>query len=129
MAVIDNRPVINLPGPMPATYFGMDWCVRAVVCRFLGIPLPVRPVVRAVLRGECPRRGLPGGFEFFSRMILVRSKESGGVNYEAYPVPPRRVPGMRTAGFHNGQYIFRGPRPALPGDEIDVELLYGPEFT
>jgi molybdopterin molybdotransferase/putative molybdopterin biosynthesis protein len=128
IAVIDNKPAINVPGPMLASYFVMDWCVRGIVCRFLGIPMPVRPFVKAVLRGESPRRGLPDGFEFFSRMILTPVC-GGPVNYEARPVPLERVPGMRTVGFHNGQYIFRGPRPAGPGDEIEVELLCGPEYA
>jgi molybdopterin molybdotransferase/putative molybdopterin biosynthesis protein len=123
VAVIDNKPVINVPGPMLAAYFTMDWCIRGIVCRFLGIPVPVRSTVKAVLRGETPRRALPDGFEFFSRMILTRIDTDGGVNYEARPVPLDRVPGMRTMGFHNAQYIFKGPYPASPGDEIEVELL------
>jgi molybdopterin molybdotransferase/putative molybdopterin biosynthesis protein len=123
-AVAENKPVINLPGPMLATYFGMDWCIRAIVCRFLGIPVPVKPRVRAVLREECPRRGLPDGFEFFCRVNLVRA----GEDLEAWPIPQEPLEHARAAGFSIGQCIFRGPSPSVPGDEIEVELLRGPEY-
>jgi molybdopterin molybdotransferase/putative molybdopterin biosynthesis protein len=48
IALINGKPVINLPGPMIAAYYGMDWCIRAIVCRALGIPRPERRTVKAV---------------------------------------------------------------------------------
>ncbi|MBO5460420.1 MAG: molybdopterin molybdotransferase MoeA [Ruminococcus sp.] len=35
IAVIDNKPVINVPGPAIACFYSMDWCVREVVNRLL----------------------------------------------------------------------------------------------
>jgi molybdopterin molybdotransferase/putative molybdopterin biosynthesis protein len=122
VAVIDGKPVINLPGPLLATYFGLDWCVRAVVCRALGIPVPKRPVVRARLTGSGEPRQLPPDFEFLTRVIVTRT----GGGWEAWPVPLGYVDGKRTQGFHSGQCAIKGSR--MPGREVDVELLYGEEY-
>ncbi|MDR1468066.1 MAG: hypothetical protein LBT00_02095 [Spirochaetaceae bacterium] len=122
-AVIDGKAVINLPGPMLATYFGLDWCVRALVCRALGIPVPKRPVVRARLTGTgAPPRQLPPDFEFLSRVIVTRTADG----WEAWPIPSGCVEGKRTQGFHSGQCAIKGP--STPGREVDVELLYGEEY-
>lgn len=125
IAVIDGKAVVNLPGPMLAAYFGLDWCVRAIVCRALGIPVPRRPVVRARLTGNgSPPRQLPPGFEFLARVIVTRTADG----WEAWPVPFGRVDGKRTQGFHSGQCAIKGQD--APGREVDVELLYGEEcFT
>ena len=121
-AVIDGKAVINLPGPMLATYFGLDWCVRAIVCRALGIPVPKRPVVRARLTGNCaPPRQLPPDFEFLTRVIVTRTADG----WEAWPVSSGPVEGKRTQGFHSGQCAIKGS--IAPGREVDVELLYGEE--
>jgi molybdopterin molybdotransferase/putative molybdopterin biosynthesis protein len=125
IALVDNKPVINLPGPMHAAWFGMDWCVRAVVSHALGIPVAVRPRVRAVLSEDIdgPRK-LPDGFEFFYRVAVKRTT----AGYEAWPIPLGRVEGKRTQGFHSGQCIIRSPQVGIKGSEIEVELLYGQEF-
>jgi molybdopterin molybdotransferase/putative molybdopterin biosynthesis protein len=125
LAVIDGKAVVNLPGPMLAAYFGLDWCVRAIVCRAIGIPVPRRPVVRARLAGNgAPPKELPQNFEFLTRVILTRTADG----WEAWPVPFDRVEGKRTLGFHSGQCAIR--HSDAPGREIDVELLYGEErFT
>ncbi|MDR1530349.1 MAG: molybdopterin molybdotransferase MoeA [Burkholderiales bacterium] len=49
LALIDGKPVINLPGPALAAFYGFDWCIRAIVCRWLGIPLPQRKKVTVTL--------------------------------------------------------------------------------
>jgi molybdopterin molybdotransferase/putative molybdopterin biosynthesis protein len=123
IAVIDGKAVINLPGPMLAAYFGLDWCVRATVSRALGVPLPKRPVIRARLAGNgTPPRQLPPGFEFLTRVAVTRTAEG----WEAWPVPFDRVDGKRTQGFHSGQCAMKGSD--APGSVIDVELLYGEEY-
>ena len=47
VALIGQKPVINLPGPPLAVLYGMDWCIRAIVHRLLHTPLhaarPSRP--------------------------------------------------------------------------------------
>jgi molybdopterin molybdotransferase/putative molybdopterin biosynthesis protein len=110
---------------MHAAWFGMDWCVRSAVSHALGIPVPVRPRVKAVLTENIDgKRNLPDGFEFFYRVALKKT-ETG---YEAWPIPLGRVEGKRTQGFHSGQCIITSPQAGTKGSEIEVELLYGSEF-
>lgn len=33
VGIINDKPVINLPGPTIAAFFGADWCLTAIVCR------------------------------------------------------------------------------------------------
>lgn len=49
VAVIQNKPIINLLGPPLAVLYGMDWCVRAIVHRLLHKPLPRRQSIRRIL--------------------------------------------------------------------------------
>jgi molybdopterin molybdotransferase/putative molybdopterin biosynthesis protein len=121
LALAGGKPVINLPGPMLAAYFGADWCVRGIICRALGIPMPRRPTVRAVLKGEGLPRKLPENFELFCRVALERA----GPGYEASPILP--TGGGRTPGFSSAQCILKGPSP-LDGGDIEVELTRGAEF-
>jgi molybdopterin molybdotransferase/putative molybdopterin biosynthesis protein len=124
IAVIRQKPVVNLAGPMVAAYYGMDWCVRGIVCRLLHIPPPERLTVTAILKEAIfPLRTLPDSFEFLSRVQVTRTEEG----YQAWPVPFKKVPGRRTVGFHSGQCIARGPNTAK-GCSVEVELLYGPEY-
>jgi molybdopterin molybdotransferase/putative molybdopterin biosynthesis protein len=123
ISIIEGKAVVNLPGPMFAAYFGLDWCVRAIVCHALGIPVPRRPVVRARLTGNgTPPRQLPPGFELLTRVIVTRRADG----WEAWPVPSGYVEGKRAQGFHSGQCAIKGQ--AAPGREVDVELLYGEEY-
>jgi molybdopterin molybdotransferase/putative molybdopterin biosynthesis protein len=126
MAVIDGKPAVNLPGPMMAAYFGMDWCIRGIACRALGIPIPVRPRVKATLieNSASPRKMSPG-FELLCRISLTKTP----TGWEAWAVPPfGRIEGKRTRGFHSGQAAISGTNPPAKGSEIEVELCYGPEF-
>jgi molybdopterin molybdotransferase/putative molybdopterin biosynthesis protein len=123
-ALIGGKPVINLPGPMLAAYFGADWCIRGMVCRALGIPMPLRPRVKAVLKGEGGPQKLPENFELFCRTALERT----GPGYEASLILPGKTGGERTVGFSSAQCILKGPQPPRGGDEIEVELTRGSEF-
>ncbi|MDR3116096.1 MAG: hypothetical protein LBU25_11330 [Treponema sp.] len=124
IALIGQKPVVNLAGPMVAAYFGLDWCVRGIVCRILNIPTPQRHTVIATLQEDIfPSRTLPDSFEFLCRVQVTRT----AAGYQAWPVPFKKVSGRRTVGFHSGQCIGRGPNTAK-GCNVEVELLYGPEF-
>ena len=50
--MIDNKPVINIPGPPVAVLYGMDWCIRAIVHRMLHVPMPKRQTIQGVLTEE-----------------------------------------------------------------------------
>ena len=125
IALVNGKPVVNLPGPMIAAYYGMDWCIRGIVCRALGIPLPERRTVQAVLTEDIfTVHHLPDDFEFLCRLQLSRT-ESG---FRAWPVSSEKTPTQHTIGFHSGQCIIKGYGSSTAGSTVDAELLYGPEF-
>ena len=39
MALIDNKPVVNAPGPVLASWLCMDWLVRGLVAHWFGTPV------------------------------------------------------------------------------------------
>jgi molybdopterin molybdotransferase/putative molybdopterin biosynthesis protein len=123
LAVIHNKAVVNIPGPMLAAWFGMDWCVRALVCHALNIPVPIRPTLTATLSENAGPGELPEGFEFLSRIELCRTASG----FEAWPVPFGREEGRRTLGFHNAQSALTTGN-TTKGSQIKAELLWGEEF-
>ena len=52
VAVIDNKPVINIPGPPVAVLYGFDWCIRAIISRSLYQPMLRRVTIKGVLTEE-----------------------------------------------------------------------------
>ena len=122
LAVVQGKPVINLSGPSVAAYYGLDWCIRAIVSRFLGLPMIKRQRVTAVLTENmsCPK------FISFLCKMNVEKAEDG--TYLAAPVP------FKTAGIGiclgtNGQFVSEiGEGDYKKGDAIDIELLCSEEF-
>ena len=49
MAVAAGKPVIDLPGPMIAAFYGTDWCLQAIVKRILDIPMTRRQTITATV--------------------------------------------------------------------------------
>ena len=121
LAVVHQKPVINLPGPTMAAFFGMDWCIRAVVNRFLCIPVHKRPVVQGVLMEDI--RSTP------HMAILIRInvvKVEGG--YECYPLSFHNTSLPLCMGT-NGMYVCHVGKSGInKGDLIEVELLRGEEY-
>ncbi|MGN0295189.1 MAG: molybdopterin molybdotransferase MoeA [Lachnospiraceae bacterium] len=88
MAMIDGLPVVNLSGPPFAAFYSMDWAVRTMVCRMLGIPVPVRETVEAVLTSgfHMPPLSLMACFhlekneagEYLATQISLRGPRSAG---------------------------------------------------
>jgi molybdopterin molybdotransferase/putative molybdopterin biosynthesis protein len=126
-ALAGGKPVINLPGPMLAAYFAADWCIRGIISRALGIPLPRRQRIKAILKGEGGPRKLPENFELFCRVALEPAGP-GHEGYEASLILPGKTAGERTPGFSSAQCILKGPLPPQSGDEIEVELTRGAEY-
>lgn len=119
MAVIDGKPVVNLSGPAFAAFHSMDWAVRAIVCRALGIPIPRRPVVNAVL--EKPLR-TPGPLAMMLPIRLTQT-ETG---YTAEPLSLRGPdsPGLAAALTADAVYISApNDPPHAAGETVAVELL------
>ena len=65
MAMAHGKPIINLPGPTLASYYAMDWCVKALVCHALEQKTPVRRTVEAVLAQTVQK---PPHLEMYVRM-------------------------------------------------------------
>ncbi len=120
-AVIDGKPVINLPGPPMAAFFAADWCLRAVIAKYLHIPPMKRPTVKAELMEDI--KGTPA----MATMCRIRLVKAGD-GYQAYPVSTRKnkLPeAMRT----NGLFVKDiGQERIEKGSVIEVELLRGIEF-
>lgn len=121
MAVVDGKPVVDLPGPPMAAYYGTDWCLQAVVCRMLGVPMPQRQTVRAVT-DEAYRTF--GGFDLLGRWD-VRKTADGLV---AHPYNFKRGEQVEclTSNAHRVSPI--GEWGVEEGEEIELELIRGAEW-
>lgn len=73
IALVQGKPVINLSGPAIGAFYGLDWCVRPIVCRFLHLPVPRRERVRGVLTRDM--RCAPP-MEFLCRVEVRRQGDS-----------------------------------------------------
>jgi molybdopterin molybdotransferase/putative molybdopterin biosynthesis protein len=116
VALLDGKPVINVPGPPLAAYFVMDWCVSEIAARFLGCPPPSRRRAAATVTESIDASG---GMELLRKL---RVEESGGA-YTATPLNSRsaRTVETLTAG---GQYVTSPGAGAIPaGAQIEIELL------
>lgn len=116
IAICAGKPVINLAGPSVGMFFGMDWCVRAVVSSFLGLPSAKRETVRATLAADlrCAPR-----FDFLNFVEVYRS---GGKYY----VQPRErgKADMASTLISNALFVSPAGESSYPaGTEIEVELL------
>ncbi|MDR0882793.1 MAG: molybdopterin molybdenumtransferase MoeA, partial [Candidatus Adiutrix sp.] len=122
IAVIDGKPVINTSGPIIAEYYALDWCLRAVIARFLGITARRPRTVSARLTQDLYA---PSSLEFLYKMRVRRA----GDGYEVEPLTFGRVKGVDLKGFSSGQFITELGRDLYPaGSLIDVELLYDLEL-
>lgn len=119
-AMFGEKIAINLAGPSLGAFYGMDWCVRKLVCAWLGIPVPQRPTADAVLTAELR---CPPVMELINMLQLTRD-ENGQLL--ATPIDGRRE-GMAAAQRANGMYVNPlGAHPLAAGEHIQVELLCGP---
>lgn len=117
MALVDGKPVVNAPGPVPAAWLCMDWLVRALVCQWLGVPVPARP--RALARLAQDVR-MPKPMERVVRMRLEGDGQGGLVAREV----PRSAGAL--AALAEADALFTLPLEeslAPAGSEVEVELL------
>ena len=119
-AVLKGKPVLNLSGPALAAFYGMDWLVRPMVCRILGIPVPKRPTVQAVLTQtlHCP--------PLMSLLYMVELRPDENGDYLATPLSIRGPHAVRsgTSLIAGGLYITTPGEPSHEaGETVTVELL------
>ena len=121
MAVIDGKPVVNLPGPAMAAFFGMDWCLRAIISAYLHLPAYRKPAVQAVLMEDI--HSTP----HMAILCKMEVRRHGG-RYEAYPVDFKKTRAGAYMGT-NGMFVCDVGVSFLPaGTLLEVELLRGEEF-
>jgi molybdopterin molybdotransferase/putative molybdopterin biosynthesis protein len=122
IAVIGNKPVINVAGPSLAAFYGLDWCIRSIVYRLLSLPLPKRQRVVGTLTEDLR---CPAPMEFINR-VEVREKEEGG--YEIQPIA-RDAGNMAAVMSTNALFISPiGEDFYRAGTQLEVELLRGTEY-
>ncbi|MDR3052602.1 MAG: molybdopterin molybdotransferase MoeA [Coriobacteriales bacterium] len=122
VAVIEGKVVVNVPGPMVATYYVFEWCLAGIIARWLGVRTHEHPRIKVRLTKDLNTRK---GFQFWSRLDVRRSPEG----YSATPLSLNRGDGPYIIGVPNAQFINSlegGDYPA--GSELEVELLCDPEF-
>ncbi|MDR3137206.1 MAG: molybdopterin molybdotransferase MoeA [Coriobacteriales bacterium] len=117
-AIIDGKPVLNIPGPPLATYFVMDWCVGRLVAQALGTKPEPKRVVWATLTED---------LEAPPHMEILRRLEVSQATDGSYLVAPlsrstTTIPQLLRAGAqfvnplgHSGGF--------KRGEQIEVELL------
>ncbi|MGI6216684.1 MAG: molybdopterin molybdotransferase MoeA [Coriobacteriales bacterium] len=115
MAVIDGKPIVDLPGPTLAAFFGTTWCLKKIVSRFLGTTPRENQKVRALAKNGT---GAPKNFAKLTRVQLTKS-ESG---YEAEFIP--RKAGLADCMASNAMHVSPvGESGVEAGSVVEVELL------
>lgn len=121
MAAADGKPVVDLPGPTLAAYYGCEWCLQAITARILGIPVHKRPTVMAkasASSGSVPKMANIGRCNLFAtadgyevRFLNFKAGELA----ECMASNAQRISPIGEAGW-------------AQGDLLEVELLRGVEF-
>lgn len=122
MAVIDDKPLVNLPGPSMAAWYGAGWCLSACVARMLHQPvvLPQKVMARS---DEGIRHG--GPMAFLQRMELHRDDDGELVVEERSFFNTS----MATCLSSNAQRVMQIKADAVePGSLVEVELLRPLEY-
>lgn len=116
IAIIDGKPVVNVPGPVLATFLCMDWLVRGLIACYYGMPVLGRQTVQACLGCSISK---PAQFEKLVRVSL-RSDEQGAVLCE--PISAGGV--VETLLASDGLLVLPiGESVIEEGTEVGVELF------
>jgi molybdopterin molybdotransferase/putative molybdopterin biosynthesis protein len=120
VAIIDNKPVINIPGPPLALLYGFDWCIREIVNRILHKPMPKRQTIKGLLTEDI---WTSGDSEILCMMDIKKDEEG-------YKVKQKSWKSIKTPDSLNAGAIFItkiGTNGHKAGEIIEVELLRGLE--
>lgn len=121
MAVLDGKPVVNVPGPSLGTFFSLHWCVSRIVERFLNLPERENPKITGVLAEDlrCPPH-----FDFLVR-LNVRRTDTG---FALYPVGAR-IASIAAVSSADAMFVsLKGESLYEKGSELTVELLQNVAF-
>lgn len=120
VAVIDNKPVINIPGPPQAVLYGMDWCIRAIVNRLLHKPMPQRQTIEGVLTEEIKA---PANMEILCMMDVNKTEDGYEVKQKAWR-GGTTVDALGAGAFYITEL---GKSSREKGEKLQVTLLRGLE--
>ena len=115
-AMMEGKPLINIPGPPLANYFVFDWCVSALINHYYG----ARPRVRAITRAKLVEKmDATPGMEILRKFGLRESAEG----YEAIQLGGRGG-GMLAALTSPLQFVSDGGNKSYEaGDVAEFEFL------
>lgn len=124
LAVADGKPVVDLPGPTLAAYYGTQWCLQAVVARFLSVPVRSIPTVKARAAAEVAG---PPQMANIARVNLVR--DAGSPTGYTANFLNFKAGDLAACMASNAQRVSPiGERGFETGTIVDVELLRGEEL-
>ena len=117
IGIIENKPVINLPGPNIAAFYGAEWCLKEIVSKYYSLNPCTREQIKAVLQEDFTG---PEHMSFLSKMVIKKDSEG---NYLAYPRKHTSCSAIEAASG-NAYFILPIGEDFLPkGTEIEVQLL------
>lgn len=117
VAIVDGKPVVNLPGPPFAAFCALDWCVNSLIANWYGYPRPVRQRISVKL--DAPIRK-PPAFEMYIRLSIRKNQGNG---YIATPIS-RDARYADVANRWNGLFIAPiGTDHLDAGEVIEAEVL------
>ncbi len=117
MAIVDGKPVVNVPGPVGAAWLCMDWLIRGLVAHWSGLPVVEQPRVKARLAVDAK---MPKPMERVFRMHLEDDGQGGYIAREI----PRSVGVPQTIAGTDAVFTLPLEQTCVPaGTEVEVELL------
>lgn len=122
LSVVKEKPVVNIPGPTIATFYGTEWCVRAIVARYLNIHTNHNKTVLAMLDNNL---NCPEAMDFLCRMNAYKGDDG---KYMVQPLPLNKF-SLASCMASNAMFISPiGSGILKKGDMIEVQLLRGEEY-
>ena len=126
MAVADGKPVVDLPGPTMAAYYGTQWCLQAVVARFLDVPVRKIPTVQAQAAAAVSG---PPQMANIARVNLVRDDNPANPSGYTAEFLNFKAGDLAACMASNAQRVSPlGEHGFEAGTLVDVELLRGEEL-
>lgn len=116
LGIIQGKPVIGLPGYPVSAYLALDWFVKPLIYKYLHLPEPQRPRLKAKLGRRIVSEM---GSEEFIRMTV------GFINGNYVANPLNRGAGV-TMSLVKAHGILTIPAESLgyeQGEEVEIELL------
>lgn len=116
LGVINNKPVVGIPGYPVSAIIAMEQFVLPLLARIQGVHLPVQDTVQALLAKDLPSKS---GIEEFRRMIVGRI----GSNFVAVPLK-KGAGAITTLTRANGILrIDAASEGEMHGREVAIDLL------